>query len=223
MQYQVEDPAFAQQDFNNMKAEYGGSISSMGSEWGNFALGYAAQFNPDYAAGQLEQLWAADDPVATDVTYAGATYYQTYALRMLGTRQWQFHISVPTSSVYYNTNSGQYTYVAYNPQSTPQIATVYSNNIAIGTLVLPAYTLVNRPALGNAVTNVVPSSVNPGVEISWPTIVNTNYAVQWTAGLATNAAWTNLTTPIVGDGTTNSVFDPFGSYPQKFYRVLRSP
>jgi endoglucanase Acf2 len=225
MQYQVEDPAFAQRDFNNMMTEYGGSISSMGSEWGNYALGYAAQFNPGYAATQLGQLWAANDPVATDVTYAGATYYQTYALRMLGPRQWQFHISVPTSAVYYNTNSGQYTYVAYNPQSTSQMATVYSNNIAIGTMVLPAYSLVSQPAVGNGtiVTNVVPSSASAGVEINWPTIVNTNYAVQWTASLGANAAWTNLTIPTVGNGTTNSVFDPFSSYPQKFYRVFQSP
>jgi len=60
MSYQVEDPAFAQQDFNNMLAERGStSISPMGSQWGNYALSYAAQFNPAYSAAQMDQLWAA--------------------------------------------------------------------------------------------------------------------------------------------------------------------
>jgi endoglucanase Acf2 len=230
LSYLAQNPAFAQQNFNSMLAEQlasmgANSISSMGSQWGNYALCYALQFNPDYVAAQIDQLYASNDPVATDPIYAGATYYFTHAYRMLGSIQWQFHLSVPTSAVYYNTNSGQYTYVAYNPQSTLQMATVYSNNIAIGTMVLPAYSLVSQLMVGNGtiVTNVVPFSASAGVKISWPTLVNTNYAVQWTANLGANAAWTNLTIPTVGDGTTNSVFDPFGSYPQKFYRVFQSP
>ena len=217
MSYQVEDPAFAKQEFNNMLSERG-NVFPTDVKWGDLALSYEAQFDPDSAASQ----WSS---VSHDYTYSGVAYWQIYSTRKLGAIQWQFHISVPTSAVYYSTNSGQYSYVAYNPQSTLQMATVYSNNIAIGTMVLPAYSLVSQPTVGNGtiVTNVVSSSASAGVKISWPTIVNTNYAVQWTANLGANAAWTNLTIPTVGDGTTNSVFDPFGSYPQKFYRVFQSP
>ncbi len=226
MSYQVEDPAFAQRDYNNMLAERGTTaISPMGSEWGNYALSYAAQFNPAYSAAQMDQLWAANDPVATDVTYAGVTYWQTHATRMLGSIQWQFHMSIPTSAVYYNTNTARYSFIAYNPGATTQIATVYSNGTVVGSMTLPAFTLVNQPTLGTngLTTNVVASVVQPGVAIRWPTTVNTNYTVQWAAALTTNSVWTNLAPPILGDGTTNSLFDPFVSNQQRFYRVLQSP
>jgi len=58
----------------------------------------------------MDQLWASNDPVARDVTYAGVTYWQTHATRMLGSIQWQYHMSVPTSAVYYNTNTARYSF-----------------------------------------------------------------------------------------------------------------
>ena len=167
MSYQVEDPAFAQYDYNNMLSEQGSSsIGSLGSEWGNYALSYAAQFNPAYSAAQMDQLWAANDPVATDVTYAGVTYYQTHALRKLGAIQWQYHISVPTSAVYYNTNTSLYTYVAFNPLTTTQVATIYSNQVAVGTMVLPplALTVQSIPPVPAYVTAV---AGNTQVVVNW--------------------------------------------------------
>jgi endoglucanase Acf2 len=338
MSYLAQNPAFAQQQFNNMLAEQlayasSNSISSMGSQWGNYALWYALQFNPDYVAGQMDQLYASNDPVATDPIYAGTTYYFTHAYRNLGAIQWGQHFSVPTSAVYYNTNSGQYTYVAYNPKNTPQVAVLYSNSIAIGTLTLPAFSLVSSnvvanndgtvpltvvstspaanqtgvPAnLGQVSVNfnqnvsaasaaaatltganvtgltyaqgdgtlqlvfnivgtlqpaqtytmtipaaatvaggtntlgadyvssftvappapapvVVPSTVAYGVAISWPTLALSNYIVQGAASPASNSTWINLSATKVGDGTTNTLFDPIGTNVQRFYRVLQSP
>jgi len=78
MSYQVEDPAFAQQDYNNMLTERGSTaISPMGSQWGNYALAMRRSSIPITPPPSFDQLFAASDPVATDVTYAGATYYQT--------------------------------------------------------------------------------------------------------------------------------------------------
>ncbi len=80
------------------------------------------------------------------------------------------------------------------------------------------YNFVTAPP----VTNVVPSVVQQGVDLTWPTIVSTNYQPQWTTALlSTNTPWSNLVPPIKGDGTTNSLFDPFGSFQQKFYQVLQ--
>ena len=232
LSYLAHDPVFAQQNYNSFLADQlavvgSNSISSMGSQWGNYALWYALQFNPDYVAAQMDQLWAANDPVTTDPIYAGATYYFTHAYRNLGSIQWQFHISVPTSTVYFNTNTYQYTFLAYNPQTNAQVATIFSNNVAIGTMLLPPLTLTTQTIqLTNTTvitTNIVQSSLQDGVAVSWPTSVSTNYQVQWAIDPSTNAAWSNLTTQITGDGTTNGVFDPFGSYPNKFYRVLQLP
>jgi beta-glucanase (GH16 family) len=72
------------------------------------------------------------------------------------------------------------------------------------------------------VTNAAPSVVQQGVDLSWPTIASTNYQPQWTTTLLpTNTPWSNLVSQITGNGTTNTLFDPFGSFQQKFYQVLQ--
>jgi hypothetical protein len=88
-----------------------------------------------------------------------------------------------------------------------------------------ALTTQNLAALNpvTLVTNLVPASVAPGVAIIWPTMLNSNYTVQAATDLMPVPAWTNLTAPIVGDGTTNLLFDPSGSNGRKFYRVLKTP
>ena len=159
--YLAQNPAFAQQHFDTFLAEQlavtgSNSISSMGAQWGNYALWYALQFNPDYVAAQVDGLYAASDPVATDPMYAGTTYYFAHVYRNLGSIQWQFHLSVPTSAVYYNTNTAQYSYVAWNPLGTNQIAVVYSNHTAIGSLLLPARSVISSHTLG---TNGIPLTV----------------------------------------------------------------
>jgi beta-glucanase (GH16 family) len=72
-------------------------------------------------------------------------------------------------------------------------------------------------------TNVISAAILDGVGIYWPTRVGTNYTMQWTADLATNAAWSTLAGPFVGDGSTQFLFEPFGTSPRRFYRVLQSP
>lgn len=232
LSYLVHNPAFARTNYNRMLAEQltqmgASSISSMGAQWGNHALGYALQFDADSVAAQLDPLWAATDPVATDPYYAGATYYFTHATRKLGPLQQKFHVSVPLSSVFYNSNTSQFSVVAYNPLTNSQVATVYSNNVAVGILVLPPRTLTTEQApFTNSVpllTNLVPALVRPGVAIVWPTILQSNYTVQASGDLTPVTAWTNLAAPIKGDGTTNLFFDPSGSNAHKFYRVLQTP
>src|SRR5436190_1218253 len=49
-------------------------------------------------------------------------------------------------------------------------------------------------------------SVQPGVQFGWPTATNNTYRVQWSAN--PNAAWADLAVPMVGDGTTNLLYDP---------------
>ena len=72
-------------------------------------------------------------------------------------------------------------------------------------------------------TNVVSSVTLNGVGISWPSLPGTNYTLQWTANLATNAGWTGLAPTMVGDGTTKTLFDAIGTNLGRFYRVLQSP
>jgi endoglucanase Acf2 len=214
--YLAQNPVFAQQQFNNMLSEESAStgansISSMGSQWGNYALWYALQFNQDYVAAQMDQLSAANDPVATDPIYAGSTYFFTHAYRTLGSLQWQFHLSVPTSAVYYNTNTGQYSYVAFNPLSSGQLATVYSNSLPVGSLFLPARTLVNTHAMDstNAIPLVVVSTwpaanqTDVTADSSQVTVTfNRGVAAASLAGAAIAGAGVTGLTYAQGDGTT---------------------
>jgi len=75
----------------------------------------------------------------------------------------------------------------------------------------------------NLQTNVVSPVILDGVGISWPSRQGTNYTVQWTANLATNAGWNSLAPAMAGDGTTKTLFDPIGINPGRFYRVRQSP
>ena len=73
-------------------------------------------------------------------------------------------------------------------------------------------------------TNVAAAEVLDGVGIRWPTVAGTNYTVQWASALPGHAGWSNVAPPIVGDGTTNCVFDPLnGAASARFYRVGQTP
>jgi hypothetical protein len=177
-------------------------------------------------ADQLNRLWVANDPVATDPTYAGVTYYFTHATRKLGTLQPTFHLGAPLSTVFYNTNTSQLSLVAFNPLTNSQLATLYSNGIPVGSLVLPPGALTTQSqAYTNTVTvvtNLVPARVEQGVAVVWPTVAQSQYIVQAADELSSSPVWTNLGAPMAGDGTTNLLFDPATTNRHRFYRVLQS-
>jgi len=61
------------------------------------------------------------------------------------------------------------------------------------------------------------------VEICWNAVSNRSYQVQYRSGLTTNA-WTNLGSPVSGNGSTNCITDKVAvEQPQRFYRVLAIP
>ena len=62
----------------------------------------------------------------------------------------------------------------------------------------------------------------PAVEISFRTMTNTKYQVEWSTNLA-GTNWTPLGAPIIGRGTNASAFDSTRSGAQRFYIVLVVP
>ncbi|MBI5387027.1 MAG: hypothetical protein HZA90_20325 [Verrucomicrobia bacterium] len=60
-------------------------------------------------------------------------------------------------------------------------------------------------------------SIQPGVQVGWPTLANWNYQLQACADLAT-CGWTNCGPVVPGNGQTNWVPDSTAAA-QKFYRV----
>lgn len=152
LSYLVEDPEFARKSFRTMLAERKAkegkdSIASMGPALGNVVLAHAQQFDPDWAAEQLDQLWDAKDPVALDNDTPGLTYYLTHAGRSLGAIQWEYHTSLPTSCVYRNARTQAMSYVVFNPESAPRTVDVYRGVQKVGTLSVPARTLLRAEKL----------------------------------------------------------------------------
>jgi beta-glucanase (GH16 family) len=69
---------------------------------------------------------------------------------------------------------------------------------------------------------VVPSVVERGMGISWPSTDGLIYSVQWATGL--DGVWNNMEQTVEGDWTTITVFDAFDpGTTRKFYRVVELP
>lgn len=142
MGYLMEDPAFAKKSFRQMwaarRAKEGDfDINKLGAALGNVVLGQAAQVNPDWTAAQMDDLWAANSPVARDNDTPGLTYYLAHVNRFLGDIAWQRRLDWPLSRVYYQPRTGDYTVVAYNPAATPHTARLLENGKEIVRVALP--------------------------------------------------------------------------------------
>lgn len=140
MAYLVEDPTFAKKSFQEMwaarKASNDGEIDldKIGAALGNVILGQAAQVNPDWTAQQMDALWDKGSKTAFDNDTPGLTYYFAHANRSLGDIQWNYHMSLPLSRVYFNPQTKTTTYLVFNPTDAPQTATVFKDGKQVDTI-----------------------------------------------------------------------------------------
>jgi hypothetical protein len=162
MTYLARDPKFSKLQWDNMWADRqawtdkenakgrgapkDNTLAGMGN-LATVALGYQLQFDPDGAAKQMDDLWAAKNPAMTTDDMDGIVYYFAHSNRTLGTIQWQCHTSIPTSCVYYNAATKTIHCVIYNPSPADQTAIVYANGKAVGKVLAPAAKLIDAPKL----------------------------------------------------------------------------
>ena len=121
--------------------------SRMGDALGNVVLGMAAQSDPEFYADVYTELAKTGDAVVTSDSMAGAVYYNAMANRSLGTEILTRHVANPTSQVYFNKDakkSEQYSYAVYNPTAKQAGYAVYDGDTTIGTIQVPAKTLVQH-------------------------------------------------------------------------------
>ncbi|HEV2691389.1 MAG TPA: hypothetical protein VG347_00685 [Verrucomicrobiae bacterium] len=79
----------------------------------------------------------------------------------------------------------------------------------------------------SAEASVVAATPNPvagvqiyrAVEIAWPSVSNQVYQVQWSSDMS-GSNWADFQNPVIGNGTTNVVFDTVGAQVNRFYRVM---
>ena len=154
LSFLVRDKAFADWHYDYMMSERTlwlgatpNTISQMGTSLGNLVLGFVQMYDPAWAAAQMDQLWAANEPVMTENYTGGIGYYFTHANRLLGDIQWNYHTSLPTSQVYYNAARGEFSYVLYNPAPQTALASVYAGATRVGYVLVPPRTLVRATEL----------------------------------------------------------------------------
>jgi len=118
--------------------------SRMGDALGNVVLGMTAQSDPEFYADMYAELAKTGNPVVTSDSMAGAVYYNAMANRSLGSEVLTRHVANPTSQVYFNEETQTYSYAVYNPTAVQTGYTVYDGEAAIGTIQVPAHTLVQH-------------------------------------------------------------------------------
>jgi hypothetical protein len=64
-------------------------------------------------------------------------------------------------------------------------------------------------------------SLSNGVVLSFQTLTNHTYTVEWNAGLL-NSSWTPLTSNILGNAASQMVTDPVTNFPVRFYRLKQN-
>ena len=75
--------------------------------------------------------------------------------------------------------------------------------------IIPGTPVPTRPRL----------TIDHAVEVMWTSEAARLYQLQWSSQIDTNL-WTNFGNPVVGTGSTNSVFDRVSGSDGRFYRVL---
>lgn len=212
----------SQHNLNGFTLSDANNATDLGAYLGNYVLGYQALFDTAGVATIMEAGYAANAAIATDSTYSGVTYYLTHSLRGLGDQDFNYYTSIPSSQVYYNSSTGQRTYVIYNPAATNQTATIYNLGVPVDSVPAPAGKLTTSIAGQTNVSNGsgrISVSMQLGSQISWPTTVNSTWTLQSADAPGTNAAWTTRLGPSAGNGSTNACFDP---NPHEQYRVLET-
>ena len=162
-----------------------GTIVDLGGGLAHVILVYQGLFDPEGAVSLFDNLYSSNDPIATNDTDAGSTYYNIHSARQLGDQDYSYTTSIPTSAVYYNSATGVRTYVVYNPQSTTQSVTVYNNGTAAGAIGVPAGVVVGTSNPNYVATKPpVPTGLstvlgNGQVTLNWtPSSLATSYTVK---------------------------------------------
>ena len=118
--------------------------SRMGDALGNVVLGLTAQSDPEFYSDMYGELIKTADPVVVNDSMAGAVYYNAMSNRSLGSEVLTRHVANPTSQVYYNAETKTYSYAVFNGTDAQAGYAVYDGDAVIGTIQVPAHTLVQH-------------------------------------------------------------------------------
>lgn len=146
--------------------------------------------------------------------------------------QWRIMWDVGGETGFHNYTPGNNTYALINNSvSVPAgatSATVIFYTPGAADTTQSATLLLDDVALGSGgggspgSTNILTATVQPGVQISWPSSNGINYQVQSATSLSLTPAWSNNGGLVAGNGNINVVSDSLANS-NKFYQVLPAP
>jgi endoglucanase Acf2 len=151
LDYLARDREFSRklfQDVLTLRKEKEGSddLGKMG-DLGNVLLAQAALIDPDWSVQQFDRLWDEGNGIVCEHLDAARSYYQAHAYRLLGQRQWDVRLSVPTSAVYFDERTKTTSYVVYNPKPYPVVVRATKGDAILGVFAAPARQLTRVLAL----------------------------------------------------------------------------
>ena len=118
------------------------TLTSIGPDWGAVLLGFLQFGEPASACEELDKLFTAGDPVAVKDS-AGVPYFMAHAGVQIGTVAWDWHTSVPTSSVF--RDGDKINAVIWNPDSQPAQVQIIKGNSPVKTMTVAARRLETIP------------------------------------------------------------------------------
>lgn len=151
LQYLGRDSEFSSWQFEKMLQAQGNGkkikITELGGDWGNIALSPLIFGKSEQAAKFLEETYIAGDKFAS-FQHATLTYYFAHSMRSLGNVAWNYHTSVPTSTIFQDAQ-GKLCAVIYNPSNTEVNTNIFRGSAKIATVIAPAgvitkYTINNK-------------------------------------------------------------------------------
>lgn len=114
------------------KAKEGSDDLGVMGDLGNCMLAQLSLIDPDGAAAEFDRLWDGNNDIVRKSLDAARTYYHAHSYRVLGPRQWDVKLNLPTAAVYANPHTKTTTYIAYNPRPYPAVVEVEQGSKSAG-------------------------------------------------------------------------------------------
>ncbi|MEI8342018.1 MAG: glycosyl hydrolase, partial [Verrucomicrobiota bacterium] len=136
------DPKFVRYQFDTLIKDLqakGKTLEQVGGDWGSLILGYLAFGEPESVAAQLDDLWKSNSPIARESEETGIVYFMTHSAVQNGTVAWDWHTSIPTSTVF--RTGTKINAAIWNPENKPVQVQVMHGSTVAKTITVPARSL----------------------------------------------------------------------------------
>ncbi|MBN2162398.1 MAG: carbohydrate-binding protein [Pontiellaceae bacterium] len=121
--------------------------AEIGRDWGHVILTWLQLFDPARVTALMDEYWDSDDAAEYDFMHSpytsGFTYYFTHATQTYGRPRFDIHMSIPTGQAFRRDDTGETTFIVYNPKATDELCIVYQDETVLARFIVPARSTYN--------------------------------------------------------------------------------